>query len=82
MITHASVWHKIGHLFIKSTLVLVQYGQLNQSLLAEACFVVNVLDPKVKKDLLSWFIKYQLVEYLVLFAEDQEVYIHLFLFRL
>jgi len=35
--------------------------------------VVNVLDSKVKKDLLTWFVKLQLSEYLVLFAEDQEV---------
>ena len=50
-----------------------QYGPVNQAQLAEACFVVSVLDSKVKKDLLSWFVKLQLSEYLVLFAEDQEV---------
>jgi hypothetical protein len=49
-----------------------KYGQVNQAQLAEACFVVNVLDSKVKKDLLSWFVKLQLSEYRVLFAEDQE----------
>jgi len=52
---------------------MLQYGQVNQAQLAEACFVVNVLDSKVKKDLLAWFVKLQLSEYLVLFAEDQEV---------
>ena len=41
--------------------------------MAEACHVVNVLEPKVKKDLLTWFVKLQLSEYLVLFADDQEV---------
>lgn len=50
-----------------------KYGQMNQSLLAEACFVVNVLDPKVKKEILGWFVRHQLAEYLVLFGEDQEV---------
>ena len=35
--------------------------------------MVNVLEPKVKKDLLTWFVKLQLSEYLVLFADDQEV---------
>ncbi|ESO10106.1 hypothetical protein HELRODRAFT_72764 [Helobdella robusta] len=49
-----------------------KHGHLDQSLLAEACFVVNVLDPKVKMNLLNWFIKHQLMEYLVLFADDQE----------
>ena len=51
----------------------VQYGPGNQKQLREACEVVNVLDPKVKRDLLSWFVKLQLSEYLVLFAEDQDV---------
>ena len=50
-----------------------RYGPSNQNLLAEACFVVNVLDPKVKRDLLSWFVRLQLSEYLVLFAENEDV---------
>jgi hypothetical protein len=50
-----------------------QYGPGNQAQLAEACFVVNVLDPRAKKDLLAWFVKLQLSEYVVLFAEDQDV---------
>ncbi len=50
-----------------------QYGPASQNLLKEACFVVNVLDPKVKKDLLSWFVKMQLLEYTALFAEGEEV---------
>ena len=51
----------------------MQYGPGNQTLLKEACFVVNVLDPKVKRDLLSWFVKLQLSEYVVLFAEGEDV---------
>ncbi|ESO97342.1 hypothetical protein LOTGIDRAFT_214182 [Lottia gigantea] len=50
-----------------------KYGPGNQQQLREACYVVDVLDPKVKRDLLSWFVKLQLSEYLVLFSEDQEV---------
>ncbi|XP_077995725.1 vacuolar protein sorting-associated protein 53 homolog [Glandiceps talaboti] len=42
-------------------------------LLAEACLVLNVLDPKYKKDLMKWFVKLQLQEYLVLFQENQDV---------
>jgi len=49
-----------------------KYGQVNQAQLAEACFVLNVLDAKVKKDLLGWFVHLQLSEYLVLFGEEQE----------
>ncbi|XP_071094311.1 vacuolar protein sorting-associated protein 53 homolog [Haliotis cracherodii] len=50
-----------------------KYGPSNQKQLREACYVVNVLDPRVKRDLLSWFVKLQLSEYLVLFAQDQDV---------
>ena len=40
--------------------------------LTEACLVVNIIEPKVKKDLLGWFIELQLQEYLVLFSPDQD----------
>ncbi|XP_052834065.1 vacuolar protein sorting-associated protein 53 homolog [Octopus bimaculoides] len=50
-----------------------KYGPSNLKQLAEACLVVNVLDPKVKRDILGWFVKLQLSEYTVLFAEDQDV---------
>lgn len=40
--------------------------------LAEACLVVSVLDPKVKRDLLKWFIGLQLAEYCHLFQETQD----------
>lgn len=50
-----------------------QYGPSNQRQLKEACLVVDVLDSKVKKDLLAWFVKLQLSEYLVLFGEKEEV---------
>ena len=50
-----------------------KYGPTNVTLLSEACFVVNVLDSKVKKEILSWFVRLQLSEYVVLFAVDQDV---------
>ncbi|CAK1549088.1 unnamed protein product [Leptosia nina] len=40
--------------------------------LSEACGVVDVLDPKVKQDLLKWFISLQLQEYEHLFSSEQE----------
>ncbi|XP_021916800.1 vacuolar protein sorting-associated protein 53 homolog [Zootermopsis nevadensis] len=40
--------------------------------LAEACLVVSVLDPRVKRDLLKWFIGLQLAEYCHLFQETQD----------
>ncbi|KAK7481576.1 hypothetical protein BaRGS_00027225 [Batillaria attramentaria] len=50
-----------------------KYGPSNQKQLHDACYVVNILDPKVKRDLLTWFVKLELSEYLVLFSEDQDV---------
>ncbi|XP_005102675.1 vacuolar protein sorting-associated protein 53 homolog [Aplysia californica] len=50
-----------------------KYGPSNQKQLHDACLVVDILDPKVKRDLLNWFVKLQLSEYVVLFAEDQDV---------
>ncbi|XP_068140136.1 vacuolar protein sorting-associated protein 53 homolog [Drosophila tropicalis] len=44
---------------------------LNQ--LADACKVMSVLDPKVKKELLKWFIAQQLEEYMQLFHENQDI---------
>ncbi|XP_044738076.1 vacuolar protein sorting-associated protein 53 homolog [Chrysoperla carnea] len=40
--------------------------------LAEACNIVSILDPKVKRDLLKWFINLQLQEYIHLFQENQD----------
>ncbi|XP_066281087.1 vacuolar protein sorting-associated protein 53 homolog isoform X1 [Branchiostoma lanceolatum] len=48
-------------------------GPSNTAQLAEACLVVNVLDPKVKRDLMKWFVKLQLQEYAALFHEGQDV---------
>ncbi|XP_032672453.1 vacuolar protein sorting-associated protein 53 homolog [Odontomachus brunneus] len=40
--------------------------------LTEGCLVLSVLDPKVKKDLLLWFVNIQLQEYAHLFDENQD----------
>lgn len=40
--------------------------------LTDGCLVLSVLDPKVKKDLLTWFIEIQLKEYEHLFDENQD----------
>ena len=40
--------------------------------LAEACLVVDVLDPKVKKSLLKYLISRELAEYGIIFAEGEE----------
>ncbi|XP_011299307.1 vacuolar protein sorting-associated protein 53 homolog [Fopius arisanus] len=41
--------------------------------LTEGCLVLSVLDPKVKKDLLTWFVGVQLQEYAHLFDENQDI---------
>ncbi|KAM3956234.1 LOW QUALITY PROTEIN: vacuolar protein sorting 53 [Aphomia sociella] len=40
--------------------------------LAEACAVVDILEPKLKQELLKWFIDLQLQEYRHLFSAEQE----------
>ncbi|XP_075988380.1 vacuolar protein sorting 53 isoform X2 [Anticarsia gemmatalis] len=40
--------------------------------LSEACAVVDILEPKVKQELLKWFINVQLQEYQHLFSAEQE----------
>lgn len=40
--------------------------------LADACSVVSILDPKVKRELLKWFINQQLQEYNHLFQETED----------
>lgn len=41
--------------------------------LAEACLVVSILEPKVKRELLKWFVGIQLSEYSHLFQETQDI---------
>ncbi|GJQ81321.1 hypothetical protein Trydic_g20533 [Trypoxylus dichotomus] len=40
--------------------------------LAQACLVVSILDPRVKKELLKWFVNLQLQEYNHLFQETED----------
>ncbi|GAB0089298.1 Vacuolar protein sorting-associated protein 53 homolog [Sergentomyia squamirostris] len=47
--------------------------KMSLSQLADACKVISVLEPKVKRDLLKWFINLQLQEYVQLFHENQDI---------
>ena len=40
--------------------------------MAEACLVVDVLDPKVKKNLLKWLVGREMAEYKIIFGEAEE----------
>ncbi|XP_061637923.1 vacuolar protein sorting-associated protein 53 homolog isoform X5 [Phyllopteryx taeniolatus] len=43
------------------------------NVLRDACLVANVLDPRIKQEIIKKFIRQQLSEYLVLFQENQDV---------
>eukprot|EP00061_Rhincodon_typus_P012971 g39046.t1 len=43
------------------------------NVLRDACLVANVLDPKIKQEIIKKFTKQHLSEYLVLFQENQDV---------
>ncbi|XP_072496002.1 vacuolar protein sorting-associated protein 53 homolog isoform X2 [Notamacropus eugenii] len=43
------------------------------NVLRDACLVANVLDPRIKQEIMKKFIKQHLSEYLVLFQENQDV---------
>ncbi|XP_055922397.1 vacuolar protein sorting-associated protein 53 homolog [Eupeodes corollae] len=49
------------------------HQRLPLSQLTDACKVVSVLDSRVRKDLLKWFIQQQLEEYSHLFHENQDI---------
>lgn len=42
-------------------------------MLQDACLVANVLDPRIKQEVIKKFIRQHLSEYLVLFQENQDV---------
>lgn len=43
------------------------------NVLRDACLVANVLDPRIKQEVIKKFIRQHLSEYLVLFQENQDV---------
>uniref|UniRef100_A0A2K5D0W2 Vacuolar protein sorting-associated protein 53 homolog n=1 Tax=Aotus nancymaae TaxID=37293 RepID=A0A2K5D0W2_AOTNA len=43
------------------------------NVLRDACLVANILDPRIKQEIMKKFIKQHLSEYLVLFQENQDV---------
>lgn len=42
-------------------------------LLAEACLVLSILEPKYKRELLNWFVDSELSEYRTLFQDNQDI---------
>lgn len=48
-------------------------NKMSPKQLSDACKVVSVLDPKVKREILKWFVNLQLQEYVQLFHENQDI---------
>lgn len=49
------------------------FQQNQMRLLAEACLVIECLEPKVKTELLQWVVDSELSEYRLLFQENQDI---------
>lgn len=56
---------------VKNVSTALNHQQIQ--LLAEACLVLSILEPKYKKDLLTWFVDTELSEYKALFQENQDI---------
>ncbi|CRK95527.1 CLUMA_CG008996, isoform A [Clunio marinus] len=48
-------------------------NKMSLAKLKDACLVISVLDGKVRRELLKWFINIQLQEYIQLFHENQDI---------
>uniref|UniRef100_A0A336KA85 Vacuolar protein sorting-associated protein 53 homolog n=1 Tax=Culicoides sonorensis TaxID=179676 RepID=A0A336KA85_CULSO len=48
-------------------------NKMSMKQLTDACKVLSVLDPKVKRELLKWYVTLQLEEYVQLFHENQDI---------
>lgn len=53
--------------------MLLQRSVGPSNVLRDACLVANVLDPRIKQEIIKKFIRQHLSEYLVLFQENQDV---------
>lgn len=69
---HIELAEQITHDFKEAFSTTNSKVTLPNKQLAQACLVVSILDPKVKRDLLKWFINLQLEEYNHLFQETED----------
>lgn len=69
---HVELAEQITHDFKEAFSSANAKTSLPNKQLAQACLVVSILDPKVKKDLLKWFVNLQLQEYKHLFQESED----------
>lgn len=69
-----TIKRELGEQIVKDfeTTMLGTSGPSNNKQLAEACLVVSLLEPRVKRNLISWFVSHQLKEYSILFAVGED----------
>lgn len=69
---HLELADQITHDFKEAFSTSNVKNTLPNKQLAQACLVVSILDPKVKQNLLKWFVGLQLQEYGHLFQETED----------
>lgn len=69
---HLELAEQITHDFKEAFSASNAKTMLPNKQLAQACLVVSILDPRVKRDLLKWFVDLQLQEYMHLFQETED----------
>lgn len=69
---HSELAEQITHDFKEAFSATNTKSMIPNKQLAQACLVVSTLDPKVKRDLLKWFVDLQLQEYMHLFQETED----------
>ncbi|KAJ8921190.1 hypothetical protein NQ315_013662 [Exocentrus adspersus] len=69
---HVELAEQITHDFKEAFSGTNTRNMIPNKQLAQACLVVSILDPKVKKELLRWFVNLQLQEYNHLFQETED----------
>lgn len=69
---HVELAEQITHDFKEAFQVTNSKSSVPNKQLQQACLVVSILDSKVKKELLKWFINLQLQEYNHLFQETED----------
>ncbi|XP_018561685.1 vacuolar protein sorting-associated protein 53 homolog [Anoplophora glabripennis] len=69
---HVELAEQITHDFKEAFSGTNTRNMIPNKQLAQACLVVSILDPKVKRELLKWFVNLQLQEYNHLFQETED----------
>ncbi|KAH9392415.1 Vacuolar protein sorting-associated protein 53 [Tyrophagus putrescentiae] len=74
VLKHCSRFRRIQHI-LRLNVATPPLTSAQIHLLAEACLVLSISEPKYKRVLLAWFVDSELSEYRTLFAENQNKYL-------